>query len=53
MYNYAQINDYLIVVAVSSLSGEVLDAHMIPIESVDDKLLGKTYDRETGEFYDN
>ena len=50
MYNYAQINESMFVVGISSLSGEVFDVNMVPIETPDESLLGKTYNRETGEF---
>ena len=50
MYNYAQINESMVVVGVSSLSGLVESASMIAIPSYDLSLLGKTYNRETGEF---
>ena len=50
MHNYAQINEYGVVISVSSLSGSVLDENMIPIQNPDERLLGKTYNRETGEF---
>lgn len=50
MNNYAQINESSIVVAISSLSGEVFDENMILIETPNENLLGKTYNIETGEF---
>ena len=50
MHNYAQINEYGVVISVSSLPRSVLDENMIPIENHDEGLLGKTYNRETGEF---
>ena len=50
MHNYAQINEDGVVVGVSALSGLVESASMIAIPLYDLSLLGKTYNRETGEF---
>ena len=50
MHNYAQINEFGVVVGVSSLSGLVESTSMIEVQSYDTSLLGKTYNRETGEF---
>ena len=50
MFNYAQLDENGVVVCVSSLSGEVISDHMVSIESYDMSILGKFYNRETGEF---
>ena len=50
MHSYAQINESMVVVGVSSLSGLVESASMIAIPLYDLSLLGKTYNIETGEF---
>jgi hypothetical protein len=50
MYNYAQLNGEGICYAVSMLSGEVVADNMIAIDEYDESLLGKRYNRETGEF---
>ena len=50
MFNYAQLDENGVVVCISSLSGEVISDHMISIELYDESLLGKLYNRETGEF---
>ena len=49
-YCYAQLDTSDLVVAVSSLSAEVIQDNLIPIESLDELLLGKRYNRDTGEF---
>ena len=41
MYNYAQVNESMVVVGVSSLSGLVESASMIAIPLYDLSLLGK------------
>lgn len=50
MFNYAQLDSNDIVVGVSSLSGEVTRDNMIPIQFADEELIGKKYNRETGDF---
>lgn len=50
MYNYAQLDTNDVVTSVSSLSGEVISDNMIRIEFADENLLGKKYNRATGEF---
>lgn len=50
MFNYVQIDASYTVISVSSLSGEVYSDHMIKIDYYDESLLGKHYNRETGEF---
>ena len=50
MHYYAQVDGNDIVYSVSCLSGEVDQADMIPIDSYDQSLLGKIYNRDTGEF---
>lgn len=50
MYNYAQINEENIVVAVSQLSDEVVSSSLIRIEFADYSLLNKKY--ENGQFVD-
>lgn len=50
MFNYAQLSDLGFVIGVSSLSSEVVDDRLIPIDFIDESLLGKKYNRETGEF---
>lgn len=50
MFNYAQLDKEDVVIGVSSLSGEVSSDHMVKIDYYDESLLGKRYNRETGEF---
>ena len=50
MHNYAQVDDEGFVIGVSSLTGVVDMANMIPIGSYDESLIGKHYNTETGEF---
>lgn len=50
MFNYAQLDSNDIVVCVSSLSGQVISDHMILIKFAVEELIGKKYNRETGEF---
>ena len=49
---YAQLNENLIVAAVSDLAGPVDDPGMIEIDALDASLVGKRYDAQTGEFVD-
>ena len=49
MLKYAQLNAENVVVAISFLSGEVVDDNMILINDVEVELLS-TYNRETREF---
>jgi hypothetical protein len=49
-FYYAQLSVNDIVVGVSMLAGEVVADHMIRIAEYDVSLIGKRYNRDTGEF---
>lgn len=49
-YYYAQLTPANIVHTVCALSGPVVAANMIAIDSLDDSLLGLTYNAGTGLF---
>lgn len=49
-YYYAQINGLNKVHTICALSGPVVAANMIAIESMDETLLGKTYNSGDGTF---
>lgn len=50
MPHYAQINDARRVVAVVETAGPIEAPHMVPIDSLDEALLGQVHDAESGEF---
>ncbi len=52
MHYYAYLNDQDVVEMVMGLPSEITDSHYIPIESEDQSLVGKWYNRATGEFED-
>lgn len=47
---YAQIDDARRVVAITETAGLVEAAHMLPINSLDESLLGRVHAAESGEF---
>lgn len=49
---YAQIDSDDIVFAVTQTAGEIISPDMIVINYYDDSLLGKQYNKATGEFAD-
>lgn len=49
-FNYAQVNDDGLVIAVSELHSEVVSENLIPIEYADLDLIGRKYIRETADF---
>lgn len=52
MFFYAQLNPESIVVAVTQTSGVLFAPDVIALDSYDASVLGKRYNRETGEFDD-
>ncbi|MDY3369308.1 hypothetical protein [Zhenhengia yiwuensis] len=52
MFNYAQINEQGYCVGIASLSGEVLQDDMIPIESYDLSYINRKYDRHNKKWTD-
>lgn len=51
MFNYAQLDNYGIVVGISSLSGEPDEiSTLIKIDQYEITLLGKQYNRDTQQF---
>lgn len=52
MYYYAYLNDQDVVEMVMGLPSQITDPHYISIDSDDQSLVGKWYNRETGQFED-
>ena len=50
MYNYVTVDENMVVVGVSTLAGMVEAENMFLVDSADMSMIGKTYNRETGEF---
>ena len=50
MPSYAQLNSDDIVHTVCHLSGEIVSPSVIEVPSLDESLIGKRYNRDTGEF---
>lgn len=50
MHDYIIVDENMVVVGVSTLAGMVEADNMFLVDSADMSMLGKTYNRETGEF---
>lgn len=50
MYNYVTLDEYGVVVGVSTLSSAVTAPNMLLVPNATMALLGKVYNKATGEF---
>ena len=50
MYDYITVDENMVVIGVSTLAGMVEADDMFLVDSADMSMLGKKYNRETGEF---
>ena len=50
MHDYITVDENMVVVGVSTLAGMVEAENMFLVDSADMSMIGKKYNRETGEF---
>lgn len=50
MFYYAQLDENDICIGISELSGQAGSSNMVPLSAFNAGLLGRPYDRQTGEW---